>query len=241
MFVYYQASSCAMKKTKIYYVEDEPSLGRIVSDTLGKQGYDITWEKDGSGVLTYFQKETPDICILDIMLPKNDGLALCRTIKSIHPRLPVIFLTAKTDTSQVVAGFESGGTDYIRKPFSIEELIVRIENQLTLSSGRRSNVEMPDCISLGKYNLDSKRYELRSGRRTIKLSNRDMQLLVLLLANKNNITSRKDLLMSIWGDDSYFNSRNLDVCIRKLRRYFSDDDAVQIVTLKGNGYLFIVP
>lgn len=230
-----------MKKTKIYYVEDEPSLGRIVSDTLGKQGYDVTWEKDGSGVHAYLEKETPDICVLDIMLPNTDGLSLCKTIKSLHPHLPVIFLTAKTDTSQVVAGFESGGTDYIRKPFSIEELIVRIENQLNLRNGNKNATEIPDCISIGKYTLDSKRYELRSPRRLIKLSNRDMQLLMMLHANKNNITPRKDLLMSVWGDDSYFNSRNLDVYIRKLRNNFSDDDSIQIITLKGNGYLFIVP
>src|SRR5512133_3761163 len=118
MLIHHQTTHCMMKKTKIYYVEDEPSLGRIVSDILKKLGYDVTWEKDGSGIMTYFDRETPDICVLDIMLPGTEGLSLCRSIKSIHPDLPVIFLTALTDTSNVVAGFESGGTDYVRKPFS---------------------------------------------------------------------------------------------------------------------------
>lgn len=230
-----------MKKTKIYYVEDEPSLGRIVSDTLNKQGYEVTWEKDGSGLRSYFEREKPDICVLDIMLPGTEGLVLCRTIKSLNPDLPVIFLTAKADAAQVVEGFESGGTDYIKKPFSIEELIVRIENQLNLASGKKKHVELTEIVSLGKFFLDPKRYELRSPKRLIKLSNRDMQLLRMLYANKNSITPRKDLLMSVWGDDSYFNSRNLDVYIRKLRNYFSGDDSIQIITLKGNGYLFIVP
>lgn len=230
-----------MKKTRIYYVEDEPSLGRIVCDTLKKQGYDVTWEKDGSAVMTYFEKDKPDICVLDIMLPGIDGLSLCKKIKSKNPELPVIFLTARTDTAQVVAGFESGGTDYIRKPFSIEELIVRIENQLSLASGKKTGVELKECISLGRYNLDARRYELKSPKRVVKLSNRDMQLLTMLYANRNNITPRKDLLITVWGDDSYFNSRNLDVYIRKLRNYFSEDSSIQIITLKGNGYLFIVP
>ncbi len=230
-----------MQKTKIFYIEDEPALGKIVSDTLTKQGYDVHWEKDGAKVLSFFENETPDICILDIMLPNTDGFTLCKTIRGLFPGLPVIFLTAKTDTSHVVEGFESGGTDYIKKPFSIEELIVRIENQINLRKGRIRTGNVTENLNIGKYVLETSRYELRSQKAVTKLSNRDMQLLKILYANKNSVTPRKELLVSIWGDDSYFNSRNLDVYIKKLRNYFAEDPTVQIITLKGSGYLFLVP
>ncbi|HEX2976722.1 MAG TPA: response regulator transcription factor [Bacteroidales bacterium] len=230
-----------MKKTSIYYVEDEPSLGRIVSDTLEKQGYDVTWEKDGAKVLSCFKDHVPDICVLDIMLPNIDGYSLCRSIRSLYPDLPVIFLTARTETSDLINGFESGGTDYIRKPFSIEELIARIENQLNLARGRIVPPETQSCISIGKFSLDMARYELLTPSGAVTLSGRDMQVLKLLYAGRNSVIPRKELLLSVWGDDSYFNSRNLDVYIRKLRNYFSEDPSIKILTLKGNGYLFLIP
>lgn len=230
-----------MSKTKIYYIEDEPSLGKIVKDTLDRQGYEVKWETDGAKVISGFEEFVPDVCILDIMLPNVDGLSLCRTVTGMFPRLPVIFLTAKTDTASLVLGFKCGGTDYVKKPFSIEELIARIENQLNLGRKRVDPPENSGIIKIGSYLLDPSGYELHSPRSTYKLSNRDMQLLKMLLANRNSVTVRRDLLMTIWGDDSYFNSRNLDVYIRKLRSYFSLDPAVKIITLKSNGYLFIVP
>lgn len=230
-----------MKKTSIYYVEDEPSLGRIVSDTLEKQGYDVTWEKDGAKVLSYFGNHVPDLCVLDIMLPNIDGYTLCRNIKKLYPDLPIIFLTARTETADLVNGFESGGTDYIRKPFSIEELIARIENQMNIARGKATQPEILSCITIGKYSLDMSRYELLTPSGAITLSGRDMQIVKLLYSGRNSVIPRKELLLSVWGDDSYFNSRNLDVYIRKLRNYFSEDPSIKILTLKGNGYLFLIP
>jgi len=228
-----------MQKTRIYYIEDEPSLGKIVSDTLLNQGYDVKWESDGARVVAGFENYMPDICILDIMLPNIDGFSICKTIRGMFPCLPVIFLTSKTDTASLVTGFESGGTDYIKKPFSIEELIARIENQLKL--GKIRTDPEPVISKIGSYRFDPLRYELHSPKGILKLSNRDMQVLRMLYANKNRVTPRKDLLLTIWGDDSYFNSRNLDVYIRKLRHHFSLDNSIEIITLKGNGYLFLVP
>jgi DNA-binding response OmpR family regulator len=231
-----------MKKTRIFYVEDEPGLGRIVSDTLTKLGYDVDWESDGAGVLSYFEKNKPDICVLDIMLPNTDGYSLCRTIRGLFPGLPVIFLTAKTEPAHLVKGFECGGTDYIRKPFTIEELIARIENQLRIIRGKLpKESQLQEKIPIGRFLLDIPKYELVMGNRKIRLSNRDMQVLKMLWANRNGILSRKEFLLEVWGDDSYFNSRNLDVYIRKIRNYFSEDPSIQIITLKGSGYLFIVP
>ena len=227
---------------KVFYIEDEPFLGKIVKDTLENQGFDVLWETDGAKVMQHFESYTPDICVLDIMLPNMDGYSLCRQIRSIFPKMPVIFLTAKVETSDLVNGFESGGTDYIRKPFSIEELIVRINNQLQIVSGSSQKETDSDReIILGKYSFFPGRYELRKANKTIKLSQRDMQVLNILASNKNQVVNRKEILISIWGDDSFFNSRTLDVYIRKLRDYLKDDPSVEIVTLKGKGYLFTVP
>jgi len=230
-----------MRKNRVLYIEDEPSLGRIVHDTLELQGYEVKWESDGAKVISVFKNYKPDICVLDIMLPGIDGYSLCRTIKGLYNNLPVIFLTARAETADLVKGFEAGGTDYIKKPFSIEELIARIENQLKLHGGREEHKNIQTILNIGSFTFDTIRFELQSPNGTIKLSNRDMQVLDILYANRNSITSRKDLLMAIWGDDSYFNSRTLDVYIRKLRQFFASDPAVQIITLKSNGYLFLTP
>lgn len=227
-------------RAKILYVEDEPSLGTIVNDALVTQGYEVRWETDGSKVLPLVKDFEPDLCVLDIMLPGIDGLSLCRAVRGQDPYLPVIFLTARTDTSHLVEGFEAGGTDYIKKPFSIEELIVRIENQLKITVGRYPSAHQEETIAVGSFLFDMNRYELRSNLGIIKLSNRDMQILRILCSNMNRVTSRKDILMAVWGDDSYFNSRTLDVYIRKLRKHLSTDDSIQLITLKSNGYLFLV-
>ncbi len=229
------------QRTKVFYIEDEPSLGRIVTDTLEKQGYEVLWESDGARVLPHFDNYMPDICVLDIMLPGIDGYSLCRTVRGMYPHLPVIFLTARTTTADLVRGFEAGGTDYIRKPFSIEELIARIGNQLALHGNAPQTSAGDGVIKMGLFSIDLIKYTFLSPAGTIQLSNRDMQVLKMLHANRNGVTSRKDLLMAVWGDDSYFNSRTLDVYIRKLRRLLAGDPAVQIITLKSSGYLFLVP
>jgi DNA-binding response OmpR family regulator len=229
-------------KRRILYVEDEPFLGKIVTETLEKLDFEVRWETDGKLVMNHFNNFTPDICILDIMLPNTDGYSLCREISRIYPDIPIIFLTAKVETADLIKGFESGGTDYIRKPFSIEELTVRIINQLRLKSGvhGQSSSEQ-DCVQIGKYTFNPRRYELKSPTSVIKLSQREMEVLRQLISGMNRIVDRKNLLMTIWGDDSFFNSRNLDVYIRKLRQYFREDESILIQTLKGKGYLFLVP
>jgi DNA-binding response OmpR family regulator len=227
---------------KLLYIEDEPHLGRIVSETLEKQGYEVVWESDGALVMDHFRSFEPQICILDIMLPNVDGYALCRQIKTSRPDLPVIFLTAKTETHDLVKGFESGGTDYIRKPFSMEELLVRIQNQLQLNESPQQRALSGDQgIQLGSYTYYPLRFELLSPDGTITLSHREGEILELLAGSVNRVIDRKSLLMSVWGDDSFFNSRNLDVYIRKLRDHLKQDTGIRIQTLKGKGYLFLVP
>ena len=226
---------------RILYIEDELFLGKIVRDTLEKEGFDVRWESDGSRVMPAFESFSPDVCVIDIMLPNIDGFTLGKNIRGLYPELPIIFLTAKTETNDVIKGFSSGGTDYIRKPFSIEELIIRIKNQLQIHNGLiKGDIPVED-IQLGECKFTPGLFELVTPAGTLKLSHRDMQVLSILAANRNQVVDRKNLLMSVWGDDSFFNSRNLDVYIRKLRQYFIEDPSVQIKTLKGKGYLFIVP
>ncbi|MBE9516912.1 MAG: response regulator transcription factor [Bacteroidetes bacterium] len=229
-------------KTKIFYIEDELYLGRIVKETLENQGYEVVWESDGARVMNHLGNYWPDICVLDIMLPHVDGYELCKQIKAVKPRLPVIFLTAKTETADLVRGFEAGGTDYIRKPFSMEEVMVRIENQLSLGQGTAPNSgSLREEIPLGKYTYHPSRYELVSPEGSLQLSQRESEILSQLAASVNRVIERKQLLISVWGDDSFFNSRNLDVYIRKIREYFKHDPNIRIQTLKGKGYLFLAP
>jgi DNA-binding response OmpR family regulator len=228
-------------KTKVLYIEDEQFLGRIVMETLEKQGYEVRWEIDGSNVLDLFKSFNPEICVVDIMLPGIDGYTLSRSIRGLNPDIPIIFLTAKTETPDIIKGFKSGGTDYIRKPFSIEELIVRIENQINIKRDGGNKPTLTEEITLGIFRFVTDQGELYNGQELINLSHRETQILTMLAANRNTIVDRKDLLMAVWGDDSFFNSRNLDVYIRKLRSYLTPDGRVGIKTLRGKGYLFIVP
>ena len=225
-------------KTRILYFEDEPFLGRIVKESLETRSFEVIMLQDGKTAAPAFNSAKPDICILDVMLPSRDGYSIAKDIREIDPAVPIIFVTARTQTEDLVKGFESGGNDYIRKPFSMEELIVRIDNLLKLKKVRRPGPS--EKVKLGKYEFNPLRYEITNDDYNRKLSHREAKLLMMLVENKNAITSRKDILMEIWGDDSFFNSRNLDVYITKLRDVFKADSSIQIITIKGVGYHFAV-
>ncbi len=227
-------------KHKILYVEDEPFLSKVVKETLEHQGFEVQLVKDGALVVQAFDRFEPDICVLDVMLPNIDGFALGRIIKVRRPEIPIIFLTAKSFTEDVLTGFEVGATDYVRKPFSIEELIVRIQNQLRLRMNTPVQPAVAQPIQLGSYIFSPDRLELKYGEENFKLSYRETQVLSLLTTNLNQPTDRKELLLAVWGDDSFFNSRTLDVYIRKLRTYLQNDPKIEIITLKGKGYVFHV-
>ncbi len=227
-----------MHKTKVLYVEDEPFLGRIVKESLESRNFEVHMVSDGKLATSVFYKTNPDICVLDIMLPSKDGYSIAKEIRSTHARLPIIFVTAKTQTNDVLKGFESGGNDYLRKPFSMEELIVRINNLLQLS--KTKNNAPQENIAIGKLIFSPSKYELHFENKVKKLSNREASLLALLAENINQVTERKEILKRLWGDDSFFNSRNLDVYITKLRDYLKDDPGIEIITIKGVGYHFSI-
>lgn len=227
-----------MTRTKILYVEDEPFLGRIVRESLESRDFEVCMTPDGRDAVDMYKQLQPDICVLDIMLPHKDGYTIAKEIRQLNETIPIIFVTAKNETEDVIKGFETGGNDYIRKPFSMEELIVRVNNLLSLSTQRAKKIQ--ENIQLGKYEFIPVRYELKFGSIAKKLSHRESTLLQMLADHKNTTLLRKDILMKLWGDDSFFNSRNLDVYITKLRDYLKSDKSVQIITIKGIGYQFTV-
>ena len=227
-----------MKPVKVLYVEDELFLGKIVRESLESRGFDVVMEDDGANVLARFQDSKPDICVLDIMLPNKDGFAIADEIRELDEEVPIIFLTAKTQTEDVVKGFSLGANDYIRKPFSIEELIVRMEHLLRRKAGQPAKAE-EGVAEFGKYRFESKRQLLKRGAEERKLSFRESELLRLLLENRERIIDRREILNLLWGNDSFFNSRNLDVYITKLRGYLKDDPQLEIITIKGVGYRFV--
>ncbi|HPG10092.1 MAG TPA: response regulator transcription factor [Chitinophagaceae bacterium] len=227
-----------MSETKVLYAEDELFLGKIVKESLESRGFKVAMEDKGDKVVDLFKKTNPDICILDVMLPGKDGFAIADEIRQLDEGVPIIFLTAKIQTEDVLKGFSQGANDYIRKPFSMEELIVRIQNQL------RNNNEAPQringgTITIGKFTFQVNRQLLANDKEERKLSYRESELLKLLYENRDSIIDRRDILNLLWGNDSFFNSRNLDVYITKLRSYLKADPSLEIITIKGVGYRFV--
>ena len=225
-------------KTKILYLEDEPFLAKIVKESLESRSFHVELVTDGNQAIPVYKKVNPDICVLDVMVPGKDGFTVGSEIRSIDPQIPIIFLTAKSQTDDVLKGFDSGGNDYLKKPFSVEELIVRIQNLLQLTNQSRET--NPNVLELGKFRFYPSRHTLEINEKKISLSHRETQLLQMITARNNQQIERKQILLDIWGDDSYFNSRNLDVYIKKLRNYLAEDPRVRIITLKGVGYHFLV-
>jgi DNA-binding response OmpR family regulator len=224
---------------KILYVEDELFLGKIVRESLESRGFEVIMESDGAKATGLFKSSKPDICVLDIMLPNKDGFTIADEIRQLDEDVPIIFLTAKVQTEDVVKGFGLGGNDYIRKPFSMEELIVRIQHLLRDKPGQDTKVQ-GDSVDMGKFHFQLNRQVLSNGKDERKLSYRESELLKLLYLNRDKIIDRKDILNLLWGNDSFFNSRNLDVYITKLRSYLKGDPALEIITIKGIGYRFVV-
>jgi len=223
----------------VLYVEDELSLGKIVKESLQRRGFDVIMESDGARALQLFKEVKPAVCVLDVMLPNKDGFEIAEEIRALDPEVPILFLTAKTQTADLVKGFTLGGNDYIRKPFSMEELIVRIDNVLRRTE-RRPAGPPSDHVRIGKFRFYTKKQILANDREEQKLSYRESELLRLLYENREGIIDRKNILDLLWGHDSFFNSRNLDVYITRLRVRLKEDENLQILTIKGVGYRFVL-
>lgn len=220
---------------KILYAEDEPFLAQIVSDNLKGKGYNVLRASDGQTALQLFKTAKPDICILDIMMPLKDGYSLAEDIRKVNKTIPIIFVSAKSLEDDVVKGFKTGGNDYMRKPFSVVELTVRIEALL----GRIGNYNEGDKqseISFGRSVLDTVGQQLRTPEATYDLSYRETALIELLLKYRNNVLERQEALIKIWGDDTIYNTNSMNVFMTHIRKLLKDDPDVQIMSIRGLGY-----
>lgn len=224
------------KGTKILLAEDEPALGQIVKESLESRGYEVLFCKDGTEAETVYLNNEPDLLVLDVMMPKKDGFTLAKEIRKENSSIPIIFLTAKSQAVDVVEGFTLGGNDYLKKPFSMEELIVRIENQLQ----RKSQNSDQEKSSIGSYTFYPKKQLLQFKDEEVqKLTHREAQLLFHLNTNRNQVLDRSMVLKKLWGNDDFFNARSMDVFITKLRKKLKKDEGVQIVNVRGFGYKLI--
>jgi DNA-binding response OmpR family regulator len=221
----------------VLFIEDEPALGMIVKDSLIYRGFEVLYAANGADGLEQFRLHQPDIVVADIMMPDMDGFTMAEQIRRDDPHTPIMFLTARSQTSDVVRGFELGGNDYLKKPFSLDELVARI-NALLRMGGSRTNAN--GTLKIGRYLFDPAKQKLSVDDREVTLSHREAELLRRLYQQRNEVLGRSEVLTELWGDDSFFNGRSLDVFITKLRRYLREDPKIQIINIRGRGYKLVL-
>jgi DNA-binding response OmpR family regulator len=224
---------------KVLYVEDEPFLARIVSDGLKSSGYTVTLVTDGSMAMEEYRVTQPDICVLDIMLPSKDGYEIANELRATNSHLPIIFLSAKALTEDIVKGFKSGGNDYLKKPFSMDELLVRMEALLKRSPSPKEKAGNETIYHFGNCVLDTVHQKLKTSAGEFALSFKEMALLEMMLLHKNTVLERQHVLLKIWGEDSYYNTRSMDVFMTHLRKLLKDEPGIQIMNIRSIGYKFI--
>lgn len=231
--------STAEAKTRILLAEDDPNLGNLLQEYLDAKGYHTTLATNGKEGFDFFRKQEFDLCLLDVMMPVKDGYTLAKEIRAVNEQVPIVFLTAKSMKEDTIEGFNVGADDYITKPFSMEELLLRLKAILRRSrSGPDAETEQ-SVFSIGEYQFDHSRQQLEYGTKVQKLTSKESDLLRLLAIYKNDILDRSLALNAIWGDDSYFNSRSMDVYIAKLRKCLKDDTQVEIMNIHGKGFRLI--
>ena len=224
---------------KILLCEDDENLGMLLREYLQAKGYEAVLCPDGEAGYREFQKTKFDICVLDVMMPKKDGFSLAQDIRQQNAELPIIFLTAKTLKEDILEGFKIGADDYITKPFSMEELVMRIEAILRRVKGKKTRENT--IYHIGRFTFDTQKQLLSIGDKQTKLTTKENELLALLCAHANEILQRDYALKTIWIDDNYFNARSMYVYITKLRKHLKDDDQIEIINIHGRGYKLITP
>ncbi|MFM1776003.1 MAG: hypothetical protein RJA53_1613 [Bacteroidota bacterium] len=228
------------KKYKILLCEDDTNLGMVLKNYLELTDYDVTLERDGRLGLAAFQREKFDICLLDVMMPNMDGFTLAEAIRDVDPDMPLFFLSAKTMKEDIIQGYKLGADDYITKPFDSEVLLLKIKAILKRSEEENKindNIE----FDLGSYHFNPRLRELKIGATVHVLSPKENELLKMLAEHKNDLLQRDKALKKIWGSDTYFNGRSMDVYIAKLRKYLKEDTQIEIVNIHGNGFRLVAP
>ena len=226
-------------RLKILLCEDDENLGILLREYLQAKGFVAELCADGEAGFKAFLKTKFDICVLDVMMPKKDGFTLAQEIRSANTDVPIIFLTAKTLKEDILEGFKLGADDYITKPFSMEELVFRIEAILRRTKGKKSREST--VYRLGQFTFDTQKQLLQIGEKQTKLTTKENELLALLCSHSNEILQRDFALKTIWIDDNYFNARSMDVYITKLRKHLKDDPQIEIINIHGKGYKLITP
>jgi len=226
------------KKMRIILSEDDENLGSLLREYLIAKGYDTDLYPDGDAAFKGFQKNQYDLCIFDVMMPKKDGFTLAKDVRMINSEIPIIFLTAKNMKEDVIEGFRIGADDYMTKPFSMEELIFRIEAILRRTMGEADNTQV--IFALGRFTFDARKQTLSDVNDTTKLTTKESELLRLLCVNANKVLERNYALKTIWVDDNYFNARSMDVYITKLRKHLRDEEGIEIINIHGKGYKLII-
>ena len=226
-----------MSKTpEILVAEDDPNLGLLLTEFLKKKGYHVSWAQNGDEALDLFVKGSFDLCLLDVMMPKKDGFSLAKDIRANHQHVPIIFLTAKSMEEDTLHGFKVGADDYLTKPFSMEVLVARMEAILRRSHSDKSVPSLADEIALGNYTYIPAKMRLSIGDMELKFTPKENELMKLLCENLGRPVSRSYALKLIWGDDTYFNARSMDVYMTKLRKMLKEDPRVQLLNLHGEGF-----
>jgi DNA-binding response OmpR family regulator len=227
------------EKVKIFMCEDDENLGMLLREYLQAKNFAADLYPDGEAGLKAFTKEKYDLCILDVMMPKKDGFTLAQEIRSFNAEIPIIFLTAKTMKEDILEGFKVGADDYLTKPFSMEELLLRIEAILRRVNGKKAPKTGPYMI--GKFAFDPQKQILTIEDGIVKLTTKESDLLALLCENMNQVLERNYALKKIWGVVDYFNARSMDVYITKLRKLLKEDESIEIMNIHGKGYKLIAP
>ncbi|MFT4855770.1 MAG: two-component system response regulator VicR [Algoriphagus sp.] len=228
-----------MSKVRLLVVEDDPNLGDILKEYLEMKGYEPTLCRDGEEGWNKFKKDKYDLCLLDIMMPKKDGFTLAKEIKKVQEDLPILFLTAKNQKDDIIEGLKIGADDYITKPFSMEELLLRV-NAILRRTKKSDEVNTLKVYKFGDFILHYDEQVLEGPKGRNKLTSKENELIRILAAEMNKLVNRSHALKQIWGDDSYFNARSMDVYLSKIRKLLKDDPKVQIITVHGEGFKLIV-
>jgi DNA-binding response OmpR family regulator len=223
-------------KNTILLAEDEPALGQIIKESLETRNFQVLLCENGERAYQIYKQSNPELLVLDVMMPKKDGFTLAKEIRLEDNTIPILFLTAKSQTQDVVEGFNIGGNDYLKKPFSIEELIVRINNLLNRTQLQKT----ADVLEIGSYTFNFPKQLLSfKNNENIQLTHREAHLLYHLIKNKNEVLDRSLVLKKLWGTDDFFTARSMDVFITKLRKKLKQDETIQIVNVRGFGYKLI--
>ena len=225
-------------KKNILLVEDDNNLGFILQETLELNGFNVTHASNGMRAWDNYQETRFDLCLVDVMLPQKDGFTLAREIREAGSTVPILFLTAKSLKEDRISGFKIGGDDYITKPFSMEELLLRIKAVLKRTATGSPSLRKTE-YHIGKYTFYPERQQLREKTTTRKLTSRESELLHLLCNHKNRLVSRKQALQTIWGEETFFTGRSMDVYISRLRKYLKNDPRIEIMNIHGKGFKLI--